>query len=109
MKAQPSSAVLTFLDHQNKQTAELSTIDGKSQLFMNSPSTKEEKIIGTMPDNLLSFIDMPANDNSEKKEADNKDNKDKDNPAAYAEKEKPAPEKEENKIVNMKTYSPFSK
>ncbi|MBO4520497.1 MAG: hypothetical protein J5787_04760 [Alphaproteobacteria bacterium] len=101
LKAQPSSSALTFLDHQNKQTASFSTIDGKTQIYMNSPSTKEEKTIGTMPDNLLSFVDMQSEEDEEKKETDNK--------AAKADKEKVKSEKEENKIVNMKTYSPFSK
>jgi len=98
LKAQPSSSVLTFLDYQNKQTAGLSTVDGKTQLYLNSPATKEEKTIGTMPESMLSF--------SKTEEAAEEEQEADDTGKA---KEKSEKKKEENKIVNMKNYSPFSK
>ncbi|MBR1946409.1 MAG: hypothetical protein IJ846_09015 [Alphaproteobacteria bacterium] len=101
LKAQPASSALTFLDHENKATTTLSTVDGKSQLYMNSPATKEEKTIGTVPEEVLSF-----NKTAEiKKDSENVEEEN----TNAAEGEKTSSVKEENKIVNMKTYSPFAK
>lgn len=102
LKAQPSSAALTFLDHQNKPTVTLTTVDGKSQIYMNSPATKEEKTISTMSEEVLSF-----NKTAEVKTDDNAENTE--TSAAAPEENTTSPAKEENKIVNMKTYSPFAK
>ena len=90
LKAQPSSSMLTFLDYQNKPTSTLSTVDGKTQLYMSSPAVKEEKTIGTTANDQFVF--------SGKKNL--KDD---------AEEEVSAENKEGNKVVNMKTYSPFGK
>lgn len=102
LKAQPASSMLTFLDYQNEQTATLSTIDGKTQLYMHSPATKEEKTVSTMPEDVLSFSDSSAEENA----ADKKDEK-----ATEADKtaEKEAEKKDDNQVVNMKAYSPFAK
>lgn len=112
LKAQPSSSALTFLDYQNKPTVDLTTIDGKTQLKMNSPATKDEKTIVTTPEEILNFnetmnkalegddagqADAAAAQTSGDKNADGKGEDKKDE------------KKEENKVVNMKTYSPFSK
>ena len=112
LKAQPSSSALTFLDYQNKSTVDLTTIDGKTQLKLNSPATKDEKTIVTTPEEILSFNetmskaldgdnagagDSPSTEASDEKNAGNKSEDKKDD------------KKEENKVVNMKTYSPFSK
>ena len=104
LKAQPSSSMLTFLDYQNKATATLSTVDGKSQLYMNSPSLKEEKTIDTMPEEEQSFekTESQATGGTEPAAADAA----KTNENSSEEKTE---KKEENKVVNMKTYSPFSK
>ena len=91
LKAQPSSSMLTFLDYQNKQTSTLSTIDGKSQLYLNSPALKEEKTVTTAPEQ-ISF-----SSNAKKKLTDDDA------------EEAASSQKETNKIVNMKTYSPFAK
>ncbi|MGN1079871.1 MAG: hypothetical protein ACI4TE_06835 [Alphaproteobacteria bacterium] len=112
LKAQPSSSALTFLDYQNKSTVDLTTIDGKTQLKLSSPASKDEKTIVTTPEEILNFNeamnkaleddkagspDAAAPETSgEKKDGDKSENK-KDE------------KKEENKVVNMKTYSPFSK
>lgn len=106
LKAQPSSSMLTFMDYQNKATTTLSTIDGKSQLYMNSPSLKEEKTIDTMPEENLSFEETKKDD--EEKEASENEVK-KEGKASEEKPEKKDEKKEENKVVNMKTYSPFSK
>ena len=68
---------------------------------MNSPTTKEEKTIGTISEEVLSF-----NKTAEiKKDAEDAEEEN----ANAAEGEKTSSVKEENKIVNMKTYSPFAK
>ena len=102
LKAQPSSSILTFLDYQNKETANFSTVDGKTQIYMNSPATKEEKTIDTMPEEELSFNEEERADNTAQPQAADK------TVAAGNSENAPAP-KEENKVVNMKTYSPFAK
>lgn len=106
LKAQPSSSMLTFMDYQNKATTTLSTIDGKSQLYMNSPSLKEEKTIDTMPEENLSFEETKKDD--EENEASENEVQ-KEGKASEEKPEKKDEKKEENKVVNMKTYSPFSK
>lgn len=106
LKAQPSSSMLTFMDYQNKATTTLSTIDGKSQLYMNSPSLKEEKTIDTMPEEKLSFEETKKDD--EENEASENEVQ-KEGKASEEKPEKKDEKKEENKVVNMKTYSPFSK
>ncbi|MBR4126393.1 MAG: hypothetical protein IKR09_02305 [Alphaproteobacteria bacterium] len=99
LKAQPSSSVLTFFDYQNTPTATLSTVDGKTQLYMNSPASKEEKTLGTSV-SAEETANAPTQSSAK---------------SAAAEPENGVPEaaapekKEENKVVNMKTYSPFSK
>ena len=95
LKAQPSSSVLTFIDYQNTPTATLSTVDGKTQLYMNSPALKEERTLG-------SSVEETASDQSSSASVETKPES-KTPEAAVSEK------KEENKVVNMKTYSPFSK
>ena len=95
LKAQPSSSMLTFLDFQNKPMSTLSTIDGKTQLYMNSPTLKEEKTVTTAADDRLSFSSA-----AQKKLKDDD---------AEEESEAPSAKKDGNKVVNMKTYSPFSK
>ena len=88
LKAQPSSSMLTFLDFQNKEMSTLSTIDGKTQLYMNSPTLKEEKTITTAPEDQLSFSSA-----AQKKLKDDD----------AEEEESPSEKKETNKIVNMNT------
>lgn len=96
LKAQPSSSVLTFFDYQNTPTATLSTVDGKTQLYMHSPASKEEKTLGTSASEEETAAAPSSAKNAETEPAKE---------ASTAEPEK----KEENKVVNMKTYSPFSK
>ena len=107
LKAQPSSSVLTFMDYQNKATLDLTTIDGKTQLKMVSPATKDEKTIVTTPEEILNFNDAmnkALNEDAPGAEAA-ADETAKETPKD-ADKSDP---KDGNKVVNMKTYSPFSK
>lgn len=104
LKAQPSSSALTFLDYQNKSTVDLTTIDGKSQLKLKSPATKDEKTIVTTAEEVLNF-------NQAMESMTNEDEKSQD---GTSEEVKQAEKKEENskdekKAVNIKAYSPFSK
>lgn len=105
LKAQPSTAGMTFLDYQNKRTLEMATIDGQTQLYMNSPIVKEEKVYDTKKQEVLSFENkVVAQDNGTVVPAQQE------SVAKGAADEKAEPKKkEENKIVNMKTYSPFAK
>ena len=103
LKAQPSSAMLTFLDYQNKETANFSTIDGKTQIYMNSPTLKEEKTLDTMPAEEASF-DKEENTSNAKPKKD----KEKSSEAKKTD-EDTSSSGDDNKITNMKTYSPFSK
>ena len=121
LKAQPSSSALTFLDYQNKTTLDLTTIDGKTQLKMNSPATKDEKTIVTTPEEVLNFNKMMDDQEEEEEiietEASQTDSAQKDNAVVKADEEKNTEDKkeekeekkDENKVVNMKNYSPFSK
>lgn len=103
LKAQPSASALTFMDYQSNATMDLTTIDGKTQLKMVSPATKEEKTIVTTPEEVLDFNARMANPEEE-------DEEDAENETSEGSAEKQADAKKaENKVVNMKTYSPFSK
>ena len=109
LKAQPSSSALTFLDYQNKPTVDLTTIDGKTQLKLNSPATKDEKVIVTTAEEILNFNDdLKRSLAEETSEATpNKEEKD-DGATKDKQTDQKSDKKNENKIVNMKTYSPFS-
>lgn len=97
LKAQPASSTVTFMDYQNNTTFDLSTVDGKTQMKLNSPAVKEEKVITTVPEETVSMTapvtaaaGVPEKTEPEKKE------------------EEKTEKKEDNKVVNMKTYSPFA-
>lgn len=97
LKAQPASSTVTFMDYQNNTTFDLSTVDGKTQMKMNSPAVKEEKVITTTAEETLS-MNAPVTatvSNTEKTEPEKKE-------------EEKTEKKEDNKVVNMKTYSPFA-
>ena len=47
LQAQPGSSALTFMDHANTKTLDITTIDGKTTVYMNSPATKENKTLTT--------------------------------------------------------------
>lgn len=97
LKAQPASSTVTFMDYQNNTTFDLSTIDGKTQMKLNSPAVKEEKVLTTAPEETVS-MNAPVTatvGNTEKTEPEKK-------------AEEKTEKKEDNKVVNMKTYSPFA-
>lgn len=106
LKAQASSSMMTFLDEQNKQTAALSTIDGRTQIYMNSPAVLEEKEITTIPDEQLSFASQRKNRRKLEEVDAAKPDADKEQKEATEQQNQPQPA-EENKSVNMKEYTPF--
>lgn len=97
LKAQPASSTVTFMDYQNNTTFDLSTVDGKTQMKLNSPAVKEEKVITTVPEETVSMTApvTAAAGAPEKTEPEKKE-------------EEKTEKKEDNKVVNMKTYSPFA-
>lgn len=103
LQAQPSSSIISVMDHQGKPTINLSTVDGKSQIGLNSPATKEEKIITTAPEEVVPVA------LAEEKEVEIEEGEA--SPEKTDAKQQPAEKKEEtpkNSIVNMRTYSPFA-
>ena len=47
LQAAPSIAALTYVDFRNNPTLKLSTIDGRTELEMSSPTTKEKRTYST--------------------------------------------------------------
>ncbi len=110
LKAQPSNAGLTFLDYQNQPTVDLTTVDGKTQIKLNSPALKEEKTILTAPDEVL----IPeVEQNVPAKETVNPENasENKTDPKTGVDDnvKEPDAQKDQNQRIDMKTYSPFAK
>ncbi|MCQ2913684.1 MAG: hypothetical protein MJ247_00625 [Alphaproteobacteria bacterium] len=100
IQAQPSASSVVFLDHKEAKTVELSTIDGKTKLMMNSPVEKQEKTIDTTKDKIIAVdasVEETAEKDAGKVSTEGSEGKD-------AEKSE-AKEKE----VDLKDYSPFSK
>ncbi len=107
LKAQPATSALTFLDFENKATVDLTTVDGQSQLMLNSPATKDTRTLTTAPEEVMNLNGDAVEEVVEEKtgdapETDAKDAKD----GKSKEKDK---EKDKDKVVSLKTYSPFSK
>ena len=92
LQAQPGSSMLTFMDHANTNTLDITTIDGRTSLYMNSPATKEKKTLSTATEVLN--ITAPASESSEE---------------APAKTEKNAEKKEASAPADLKNYSPFGK
>lgn len=92
LQAQPGSSTLTFMDHANTKTLDITTIDGRTSLYMNSPATKEKKTLSTAAEVLN--ITAPASESSEE---------------APAKTEKSAEKKETTAPADLKNYSPFGK
>lgn len=92
LQAQPGSSMLTFMDHANTKTLDITTIDGRTSLYMNSPATKEKKTLSTATEVLN--ITAPASESSEE---------------APAKTEKNAEKKEASAPADLKNYSPFGK
>lgn len=92
LQAQPGSSMLTFMDHANTKTLDITTIDGRTSLYMNSPATKEKKTLSTAAEVLN--ITAPASDSAEE---------------APAKTEKSAEKKEATAPADLKNYSPFGK
>ena len=92
LQAQPGSSMLTFMDHANTKTLDITTIDGRTSLYMNSPATKEKKTLSTAAEVLN--ITAPASESSEE---------------APAKTEKNAEKKEASAPADLKNYSPFGK
>ena len=99
LKAQPATSALTFLDFENKATVDLTTIDGKSQLMLNSPATKDTRTLTTAPEEVMNLNEETVEEVVEEKTEDKTDKKDANDGNT----------KEKDKVVNLKTYSPFSK
>ncbi|MCQ2966612.1 MAG: hypothetical protein MJ250_07765 [Alphaproteobacteria bacterium] len=85
LQAQPSTSNLLFVDHNDKKTMEVSTIDGATKIFMSSPALKEERTLTTVEPVYVA----PEKKADEEAEAEAK--------------------VEESKPVDMKSYSPFGK
>lgn len=98
LQAQPGSSTLTFLDHANTKTLDISTVDGKTTVYMNSPATKENKTLTTAVEvlNLSAPAAQPAEEDAEKTEEAPAEQK-----ADTAASTTPA--------ADLKNYSPFGK
>lgn len=94
LQAQPGSSALTFMDHANTKTLDITTIDGKTTVYMNSPATKENKTLTTAVEVLN--VSPAAQKNEEQngeaaaQPAENKQN-------------------EQSAAADLKNYSPFGK
>lgn len=97
LQAQPGSSTLTFLDHAGTKTLDVSTVDGKTSVFMHSPATKEEKTLSTAVEVLNVTVPEATEENAEKADA-----------AAAKQKADAAP-KSANAAADLKNYSPFGK
>lgn len=82
LQAQPGSSALTFMDHANTKTLDITTIDGKTTVYMNSPATKENKTLTTA----VEVLNV--------------------SPAAQPTENKP---NEQSAAADLKNYSPFGK
>lgn len=97
LQAQPGSSALTFMDHANTKTLDITTIDGKTTVYMNSPATKENKTLTTAVEVLN--ISTAAQKNDEQ----------------IGENGEAAAQPAENKkddassAADLKNYSPFGK
>lgn len=97
LQAQPGSSSLMFMDHANTKTLDISTIDGKTTVYMNSPATKENKTLTTAVE-VLNV--SPA---AQKNEEQNEENGE---AAAQPAENKP---NEQSAAADLKNYSPFGK
>ena len=77
----------------------MTTIDGKSQLMLNSPATKDTRTLTTAPEEVMNLNEETVEEVVEEKTEDKTDKKDANDGKT----------KEKDKVVNLKTYSPFSK
>lgn len=97
LQAQPGSSALTFMDHANTKTLDITTIDGKTTVYMNSPATKENKTLTTAVEvlNVSPAAQKNEDQNGENGEA-----------AAQPAENKP---NEQPAAADLKNYSPFGK
>lgn len=97
LQAQPGSSALTFMDHANTKTLDITTIDGKTTVYMNSPATKENKTLTTAVE-VLNV--SPAAQKNEEQTGENGE--------AAAQ---PAENKKDDasSAADLKNYSPFGK
>lgn len=94
LQAQPGSSALTFMDHANTKTLDITTIDGKTTVYMNSPATKENKTLTTAVEVLN--VSPAAQKNEEQ------------NGEAAAQPAENQPN-EQSAAADLKNYSPFGK
>ena len=94
LQAQPGSSALTFMDHANTKTLDITTIDGKTTVYMNSPATKENKTLTTAVE-VLNV--SPAAQKNEEQNGE---------VAAQPTENKP---NEQSAAADLKNYSPFGK
>lgn len=97
LQAQPGSSALTFMDHANTKTLDITTIDGKTTVYMNSPATKENKTLTTAVE-VLNV--SPAAQKNEEQNGENGE------AAAQPAENKP---NEQPAAADLKNYSPFGK
>lgn len=97
LQAQPGSSALTFMDHANTKTLDITTIDGKTTVYMNSPATKENKTLTTAVE-VLNV--SPAAQKNEEQNGENGEAAAQ--PAENKSNEQPA-------AADLKNYSPFGK
>lgn len=97
LQAQPGSSALTFMDHANTKTLDITTIDGKTTVYMNSPATKENKTLTTAVE-VLNV--SPAAQKNEEQNGENGE------AAAQPAENKP---NEQSAAADLKNYSPFGK
>lgn len=97
LQAQPGSSSLMFMDHANTKTLDISTIDGKTTVYMNSPATKENKTLTTAVE-VLNV--SPAAQKNEEQNGENGE------AAAQPAENKP---NEQPAAADLKNYSPFGK
>lgn len=97
LQVQPGSSALTFMDHANTKTLDITTIDGKTTVYMNSPATKENKTLTTAVE-VLNV--SPAAQKNEEQNGENGE------AAAQPAENKP---NEQPAAADLKNYSPFGK
>lgn len=97
LQAQPGSSALTFMDHANTKTLDITTIDGKTTVYMNSPATKENKTLTTAVE-VLNV--SPAAQKNEEQNGENGE------AAAQPAENQP---NEQSAAADLKNYSPFGK
>ena len=98
LQAQPGSSALTFMDHANTKTLDITTVDGKTTVYMNSPATKENKTLTTAAE----VLTVPA---SAPQAAEGQNDEAKENADQPAETKKDEP----SSAADLKNYSPFGK